>query len=92
MKTKLVANIVVNIVLLTLYVFLFGKESVNKYLDEGIIIVTHEEKMSFIKPPGYLSSQYRYNIVIDACFSHHHISHESPDWMGLQDMCSISGS
>ena len=56
MKTKLVANIVVNIVLLTLYVFLFGKESVNKYLDEGIIVVTHEEKMSIIEPPGYLSS------------------------------------
>ena len=56
MKTKLVANIVVNIVLLTLYVILFGKESVNKYLDEGIIVVTHEEKMSIIEPPGYLSS------------------------------------
>ena len=55
MKTKLVANIVVNIVLLTLYVFLFGKESVNKYLDEGIIVVTHEEKMSIIEPPGYLT-------------------------------------
>ena len=62
MKTKLVANIVVNIVLLTLYVFLFGKESVNKYLDEGIIIVTHEEKMSSIKPPGYLSSHCKYKI------------------------------
>ena len=62
MKTKLIANIVVNIVLLTLYVFLFGKESVNKYLDEGIIIVTHEEKMSVIKPPGYLSSHCKYNI------------------------------
>ena len=56
MKTKLVANIMVNIALLTLYVFLFGKESVTKYLDEGVITVTHEEKMSFIKPPGSLSS------------------------------------
>ena len=51
---KLVANIVVNIVLLTLYIFFFGKESVNKYLDEGMIIVTHEEKTSIIEPPGYL--------------------------------------
>ena len=57
MKTKLIANLVVNIVLLTLYVFLFGKESVHKYLDEGVIIVTHEEKVTFIKPPGYISSQ-----------------------------------
>ena len=57
MKSKLVANIVVNIVLLTLYVFLFGKESVQKYIDEGVIIVTHEEKVTFIKPPGYISSQ-----------------------------------
>ena len=57
MKTKLVANIVVNIVLLTLYVFMFGKESVNKYLNDGVIIVTHEEKVSSIKPPGYISSE-----------------------------------
>ena len=60
MKTKLVANIVVNIVLLTLYVFFFGKESVDKYLDDGIIIATHEEKMSILKPPGYLSSECKY--------------------------------
>ena len=56
MKTKLVANIVVNIVMLTLYVFMFGKESVHKYLNNGgVIIITHEEKMSSIKPPGYIS-------------------------------------
>ena len=52
MMYKLVVNIAVNFVLLTLYALLFGRESIRKYLEKGIIIVTNEETPSSITPPG----------------------------------------
>ena len=42
----------IEIVLLVLYVIYFGINSVNKYLNSGVIITRDEEPSSNISPPG----------------------------------------
>ena len=49
---KIFINIAANIVLFIIYVYLFGEQSVDKYLDNGVSIVTQEETPLFITPPG----------------------------------------
>ena len=51
-KVKLVANICVSVVLLILYVYFFGHDSVCKYLDKAVITTSKDEKSSLITPPG----------------------------------------
>ena len=52
LSVKLVATITVNIVLLIIYACTFGKNSMKKYLEGGLITVKHEEPITAIKPPG----------------------------------------
>ena len=52
LSLKLVATITVNIVLLIIYACTFGKNSMKKYLEGGLITVKHEEPITSIKPPG----------------------------------------
>ena len=49
---KLFTNIVANIALFITYAILFGKQSIDKYLDEGVTILNYEEKPPNIMPPG----------------------------------------
>ena len=57
-----VANIVINIFLLVIYILLFGRPSIEKYLHKGVIILTHEKHPPTITPPG--------NIVEDSSSFH----------------------
>ena len=52
LSLKLVATITVNIVLLIIYACTFGKNSMKKYLEGGLITVKHEEPITSVKPPG----------------------------------------
>ena len=52
LSLKLVATITVNIVLIIIYACTFGKNSMKKYLEGGLITVKHEEPITSIKPPG----------------------------------------
>ena len=56
MKMKIIFNIAINIFLLTLYAFFFGQDSIRKYMDKRIIIVTQEVIPSYINPPGEIVS------------------------------------
>ena len=50
---KLVLSNVIGITaLVALYVFLFGLRSLQKFIGKDVIIITHEESMSSILPPG----------------------------------------
>ena len=49
---KIVSTVVVNIILLVLYVWLFGIQCIKKYLGDGVTIINHEERPMFINPPG----------------------------------------
>ena len=49
---KLFINITANIALFIIYAYLFGEQSVEKYLDNGVSIITQEETPLFITPPG----------------------------------------
>ena len=51
-KTKLVTNICVSVVLLILYVYFFGHDSVSKYLDKAVITTSKDATSSSIIPPG----------------------------------------
>ena len=57
MKTKFVFTVAINIFLLTLYAIFFGQDSIKKYMDKSIIIVTQEvTPSSSISPPGEIVS------------------------------------
>ena len=56
MKMKIVFNIAINIFLLTVYAVFFGQDSIRKYMDRSIIIVTQEVTPSSINPPGEIVS------------------------------------
>ena len=46
-------NIAINIILFMIYAFLFGKQSIDKYIDSGVSIINQEEDpASDIIPPG----------------------------------------
>ena len=50
---KLVANIVVNMILLIIYIYFFGQHSLKKYFEKGIIVINYEEfSDNTIIPPG----------------------------------------
>ena len=49
---KLFINIAANITLFIIYACLFGGQSVDKYLDKGVSIITQEETPLAITPPG----------------------------------------
>ena len=51
-QIKLFINITANIALFLLYAYLFGEQSVDKYLDKGVSIITQEETPLAITPPG----------------------------------------
>ena len=51
---KITCYIFVNIVLFILYVWFFGMQSFRKYFDNGVTIISHEEKPTAIIPPGQL--------------------------------------
>jgi len=53
---EIVANIVVNIILLIIYIYFFGQYSFSKYLEHGIIVINYEEKSTNkTSPPGRCS-------------------------------------
>ena len=46
-------NIAINIILFIIYAFLFGRQSIDKYIDNGVSIINKEEDPeSDIIPPG----------------------------------------
>ena len=45
-------NVIGITALVALYVFLFGLRSLQKFIGKDVIIITHEESMSSILPPG----------------------------------------
>ena len=50
---KLSINIAINIILFVIYAFLFGIQSIDKYIDNGVSIINQEEKpATAIIPPG----------------------------------------
>ena len=50
---KLSVNIAINIILFIIYAFLFGRQSIDKYIDNGVSIINQEEgPASDIIPPG----------------------------------------
>ena len=51
-KSKVIAKVVINIILFILYIFFFGKYSIQKYLNKGVIIINEEENPEYIPPPG----------------------------------------
>ena len=51
---KSAAYIFINVALLIIYACTFGKDSIIKYLDGGLIIVKHEKPTTSVKPPGKL--------------------------------------
>ena len=51
-KVKFAANICVNVVLLIIYVYFFGHDSVSKYLDKAVITTSKDATSSSIIPPG----------------------------------------
>ena len=55
---KFAANICVNVVLLILYVFFFGHQSVSKYLDKAVITTSKDATSSSIIPPGDYNNIY----------------------------------
>ena len=51
---KIVINVIVNIVLLLIYLYFFGVESMTKYLQGDVTIVGHEKELLSINPPGII--------------------------------------
>ena len=62
---KIVINVIVNIVLLLIYLYFFGVESMTKYLDlEGeVTIVSHEKELLAINPPGIIFIVCKLNVA-----------------------------
>ena len=51
------ANVCVSAILLIIYIFIFGQQSINKYTKKGVIIVSDEEKTDSILAPGIYLKQ-----------------------------------
>ena len=50
---KLLGSIIVNIVLVAIYIYVFGQHSITKYFKKGVIIVNDEEpSLLKLPPPG----------------------------------------
>ena len=63
---KIGLNVTVNIVLFIIYIFLFGIQSISKYFDNGVTIITHEVKPLNMIPPGKFTKK---NILYDTRIS-----------------------
>ena len=51
-RTMEADKVVVNVLLLSVYVFFFGQQSIKKYIDKNVFITKHEEN-SLVRPgPG----------------------------------------
>ena len=59
-----VGNIVVNIVLIIFYGVYFGYDSIQKYLDDGVIIVKRNDKTADIPSPSMFKSQIKSLMII----------------------------
>ena len=46
------SKVFVNILLFLMYVYFFGQHSVQKYFDEGVLIINQEETPTSIQAPG----------------------------------------
>ena len=55
---KIVCTVFVNIILLVLYVCLFGVQCIKKYLGDGVTIISHEERPTAMNPPGKCLKKY----------------------------------
>ena len=53
----IIGNVVVNIILLTIYAVYFGYDSIQKYLDDGVIIIKRNDKTADISPMSKFKSQ-----------------------------------
>ena len=53
----IIGNVVVNIILLTIYSVYFGYDSIQKYLDDGVIIIKRNDKTADISPMSKFKSQ-----------------------------------
>ena len=50
---ELALNIAINIILFIIYACLFGRQSIDKYLENGVSVINQEEDPVFdIIPPG----------------------------------------
>ena len=54
MTLKVVFHIAVSIVLVIIYVFAFGDESLRKYREKAVIVTEHEEYIADMPQPGIL--------------------------------------
>ena len=52
MLKKIVTNVSIYLILLVIYTYLFGQISIRKYIDDAVIVTSHEEKSAGISPPG----------------------------------------
>ena len=51
-KSRVLCQLIVNLVLLILYFHFFGVQYLQKYLDREVIITVHEEYPEYIELPG----------------------------------------
>ena len=69
---KSVAYIFINVALLIIYACTFGKDSIIKYLDGGLIIVKHEEPIISVNPPGITHDYVNLKVIIQ-CMDNNNI-------------------
>ena len=53
----IISNVVVNIILISFYAVYFGYDSIQKYLDDGVIIIKRNDKTAVISPMSKFKSQ-----------------------------------
>ena len=53
MSLRVVFHIAVSIVLVIIYVFAFGDESMRKYREKAVIVTEHEEYIADMPQPGH---------------------------------------
>ena len=61
---KSVAYIFINVALLIIYACTFGKDSITKYLDRGLVIIKHEEPIISVNPPGITHDYVNLKVII----------------------------
>ena len=68
MMKLLLYNVTTIIILLICYISLFGWKSLEKYLKKDVFIITEEESLPSISPPGLNRLAYTYKYCL-SCFS-----------------------
>ena len=51
-KFKLFINVAANFALFMIYAYLFGQQSIQKYVEKGVTIIEYKESPSVVIPPG----------------------------------------